>query len=95
MRCDIDACTGSNKIAVGFDEGAMVLKMGSSRPVMSMDSAGRIIWTRGSDVFTANVRAADAPDGERLPLAVKEFGSCEKPPQQLRHSPNGTLLMLM
>eukprot|EP00698_Gefionella_okellyi_P014406 TRINITY_DN4000_c0_g1_i1.p1 TRINITY_DN4000_c0_g1~~TRINITY_DN4000_c0_g1_i1.p1 ORF type:complete len:1006 (-),score=194.58 TRINITY_DN4000_c0_g1_i1:214-3231(-) len=83
---------GSNKIALGFDDGVMVVKMGSMRPVVSMDSAGRVIWTRGSEVFTANVRAADAPDGERLPLAAKEFGTCEKPPKVLRHSPNGRFI---
>ncbi len=29
------------------------------------------------------------PDGERLPLAVKELGTSDNYPQSLKHSPNG------
>ena len=28
-------------------------------------------------------------DGERLPLAVKDLGSCDLYPQSLQHNPNG------
>ena len=31
----------------------------------------------------------ETKDGERLPLAVKEMGSCEIYPQTISHNPNG------
>jgi len=32
-------------------------------------------------------------DGEKLPLAVKDMGSCEVFPHAVVHSPNGRLVM--
>lgn len=32
---------------------------------------------------------AEIKDGERLPLAVKDMGSCEIYPQTIQHNPNG------
>jgi coatomer subunit beta' len=31
-------------------------------------------------------------DGERLPLAVKDMGSCDIYPQTIAHNPNGRLV---
>lgn len=33
--------------------------------------------------------SAKQADGERLPLAVKDLGSCDLYPQSLQHNPNG------
>ena len=33
-------------------------------------------------------------DGERLPLAVKDMGSCEVYPQTLSHNPNGRFVVV-
>ena len=41
---------GSNNIAIGYDEGAVVLKIGRDEPVASMDSSGKIIWARHNEV---------------------------------------------
>lgn len=59
---------------------------------MSMDSSGKVIWARHSEVQQANLKAlteTEIRDGERLPLIVKDLGSCEIYPQTIRHSPNG------
>ena len=37
---------------------------------------------------------AEVNDGERLPLAVKEMGSCEIYPQNLAHNPNGRFVVV-
>ena len=54
---------------------------------------GKIIWSKHNDVQTVNVKPLpaeyDAVDGERLPLAVKDLGSCDLYPQSLMHGPNG------
>ena len=59
---------------------------------MSMDINGKIIWAKHSEVQQANIKAVgdhDAKDGERLPLNVKDMGSCEIYPQTIAHNPNG------
>lgn len=57
-----------------------------------MDTNGKIIWAKHSEVQQANLKAmgdAEIKDGERLPLAVKDMGSCEIYPQTIQHNPNG------
>lgn len=59
---------------------------------MSMDSSGKIIWAKHSEVQQANIKALadqEIKDGERLSLAVKDMGSCEIYPQTIAHNPNG------
>lgn len=59
---------------------------------MSMDTSGKIIWAKHSEVQQANLKAmgdTEIKDGERLPLAVKDMGSCEIYPQTIQHNPNG------
>ena len=59
---------------------------------MSMDSSGKIMWAKHSEIQQANLKALadmDTKDGERLPLAVKDMGSCEIFPNSIQHSPNG------
>lgn len=57
-----------------------------------MDTNGKIIWAKHSEIQQANLNAmgdAEIKDGERLPLAVKDMGSCEIYPQTIQHNPNG------
>uniref|UniRef100_A0AAX7TX01 Coatomer subunit beta' n=1 Tax=Astatotilapia calliptera TaxID=8154 RepID=A0AAX7TX01_ASTCA len=88
---------GSNSVAIGFDEGSIIIKIGRVEPVMSMDSSGKVIWARHSEVQQANLKAlteTEIRDGERLPLSVKDLGSCEIYPQTIRHSPNGRFVVV-
>ena len=48
---------GSNNVAVGFDEGCVVIKMGSEEPVASMDASGKIIYARHNEIQTAAIKA--------------------------------------
>jgi len=90
----IGVSKGSNSVALGYDEGTIVIKLGSETPLASMTTGGKIVWAKGSDIQTANLKLVDevsSSDGERLPLAVKDMGSCELFPQSLAHAPNGRL----
>eukprot|EP00126_Sphaerothecum_destruens_P006585 Sdes_comp19433_c0_seq1m10814 len=83
---------GSNNVAIGYDEGSIMIKLGREEPVMSMDGSGKIIFSRHNEIQQANVKTVvdqEFKDGERLPLATKELGSCEVFPQSLLHNPNG------
>ena len=48
---------GSNNVAVGFDEGSVIIKMGSEEPVASMDASGKIIYARHNEIQTASLKA--------------------------------------
>jgi len=90
---------GSNDVAIGYDEGSILIKLGREEPAMSMDSSGKIIWAKHCEVQQANLKAiagdaAEIKDGERLPLAVKDMGSCEVYPQTLSHNPNGRFVVV-
>uniref|UniRef100_A0A672H5A5 Coatomer subunit beta' n=1 Tax=Salarias fasciatus TaxID=181472 RepID=A0A672H5A5_SALFA len=88
---------GSNNVAIGYDEGSIIIKLGREEPAMSMDSSGKIMWARHSEVQQANLKAmgdTEVMDGERLPLGVKDMGSCEIYPQSIQHSPNGRFVVV-
>ncbi|XP_047450209.1 coatomer subunit beta'-like [Mugil cephalus] len=88
---------GSNNVAMGYDEGSIIIKLGREEPAMSMDSSGKVMWARHSEVQQANLKAmgdTEIRDGERLPLGVKDMGSCEIYPQTIQHSPNGRFVVV-
>jgi len=81
---------GRQGIAIGFDDGAVVVKMGREEPAVSMDGSGKVIWARHSEVLTTVIKASDAlKDGQALTLPSKDLGTTELYPQSLVHSPNG------
>ncbi|PIA42559.1 hypothetical protein AQUCO_02000182v1 [Aquilegia coerulea] len=86
------------RVAIGYDEGTIMIKIGREVPVASMDSSGKIIWAKHNEIQTVNIKSVGADfevtDGERLPLAVKELGSCDLYPQSLKHNPNGRFVVV-
>uniref|UniRef100_A0A8C5QFQ3 Coatomer subunit beta' n=1 Tax=Leptobrachium leishanense TaxID=445787 RepID=A0A8C5QFQ3_9ANUR len=93
----VSGLRGSNNVALGYDEGSIIVKLGREEPAMSMDANGKIIWAKHSEVQQANLKAmgdAEIKDGERLPLAVKDMGSCEIYPQTIQHNPNGRFVVV-
>ncbi|KAL4583909.1 hypothetical protein LXL04_008495 [Taraxacum kok-saghyz] len=89
---------GSRRIVIGYDEGTIMVKIGREEPVASMDNSGKIIWAKHNEIQTVNIRSVGADyevsDGERLPLAVKELGTCDLYPQSLKHNPNGRFVVV-
>ncbi|KKK23861.1 coatomer beta' subunit [Aspergillus ochraceoroseus] len=82
---------GRQGVAMGFDDGAVVVKMGREEPAVSMDGSGKIVWARHSEVVSTVIKGGDSSlkDGAPISLPTKELGSCEVYPQTLTHSPNG------
>nr|GEZ32709.1 coatomer beta' subunit [Tanacetum cinerariifolium] len=89
---------GSRRIVFGYDEGTIMVKIGREEPVASMDNSGKIIWAKHNEIQTVNIKSVGADyevsDGERLPLAVKELGTCDLYPQSLKHNPNGRFVVV-
>ena len=87
----------ANKLAIGFDEGTVVLKLGNERPVASLDTnAGKLVWARSHDIQTMSVRGlnkeGDLQDGDRVSLSARDLGACEVFPQSLQHNSNGSFV---
>ncbi|KAK0415577.1 hypothetical protein QR680_012008 [Steinernema hermaphroditum] len=95
----IHALSGSNTVALGYDEGSVTIKLGREEPAVSMDASGKILWAKHSEMQQANLKTLDAAtleavqDGERLSLGVKDMGACEIYPQTLQHSSNGRFVV--
>ncbi|PBK94009.1 Coatomer, beta' subunit [Armillaria gallica] len=91
----------ANEIGVGFDEGAVVVKLGRDEPTFSMDPSGKLIFTRNQQVLSGNVQmiqqddTSPASDGARLPISLKEIGSSEIFATSLIHSPNGRFVTVV
>lgn len=89
---------GSRRVVIGYDEGTIMVKLGREVPVASMDNSGKIIWAKHNEIQTVNIKNVGADfevtDGERLPLTVKELGTCDLYPQSLKHNPNGRFVVV-
>ena len=82
----------SHDIALGYDEVAVVVKLGKEDPCMSMDQSGKIVYARNAEILGANLATtseSELVEGERVRLTTRELGTTEVFPQLLEHSPNG------
>ena len=50
-----------NLMAFGFDEGTVVVKIGSDEPVVSMNS-GKVVFAKNMEFFTVNLKAVSEPE---------------------------------
>ena len=41
---------GSNTLSIGYDEGAIMIKLGREQPAITMDNSGKIIWAKHSEI---------------------------------------------
>ncbi len=80
------------QLAIGYDEGAIMVKLGHEMPVASMDKSGKLVIAVNNVISTAAVRLSSEgaiEDGSRLPLSLKELGNVELYPQSVMHNSNG------
>ncbi|EPQ58853.1 coatomer protein [Gloeophyllum trabeum ATCC 11539] len=88
----------ANEVAVGFDEGVVIIKLGRDEPTFSMDPSGKLVYTRNQEVLSANLQTLQddvTAEGTRIPVSVKELGSTEVFPTALIHSPNGRFVTVV
>ncbi|CCJ28438.1 unnamed protein product [Pneumocystis jirovecii] len=89
---------GSNTVAIGYDGGLAVLKIGREQPAVSMDASGKIIWAKHNDIYSFVIKPSndqeDFKDGVKLTPTQRYLGSCEIYPQSLQHSPNGRFVVV-
>ncbi|KAH8880251.1 putative coatomer subunit beta [Thozetella sp. PMI_491] len=86
---------GKQSVALGFDDGAVVIKMGREEPAVSMDTSGKLIWAKNTEVVSAILKSDPTiKDSDPITLTTKELGTCEVYPNTLTHSPNGRFVAL-
>jgi coatomer subunit beta' len=87
LACD----TSTNRVACGFDEGLVVLDMGSEMPSASMDKSGKLLWNSNNSILSASLRGVgpDVEDGDTLPVSGRELGTVEMYPEDIQHNSNG------
>jgi coatomer subunit beta' len=88
----------ANEVAVGFDEGIVVIKLGRDEPTYSMDPSGKLIYTKNQVVLSGNLATLSdisTADGNRIPLSIKEIGTTEIFATALLHSPNGRFVTVV
>ncbi|KAK7053051.1 Coatomer subunit beta' [Paramarasmius palmivorus] len=91
----------ANEVAIGYDEGVVVIKLGRDEPTFSMDPSGKLIFTKNQQVLSGNLQtvqiddASPASDGQRLPVPMKEIGTTEVFATSIHHSPNGRFVTVV
>lgn len=89
---------GSNAIAMGFDKGMVVVKVGKDEPVMSMDPNGKVLIAMGNDISRLDIKGLqdrEIADGEVIPLPAKEVGTTESAPTKILHGPSGQYIAVI
>ncbi|ELP89793.1 coatomer subunit beta'-2, putative [Entamoeba invadens IP1] len=84
-----------NLLAIGADQGTLVIKIGSDEPTITMDGTGKIILTKRQDAVLMNCKGMEGADGEALSLPVKELGVVDVYPQTIKFSPNGRFVAIV
>jgi len=69
------------QVAIGYDEGTIVLKLGNEKPVASLDTnTGKLVWAQSHDIQTMTLKGLAAKtaaeggeivDGEKLQLNAR------------------------
>jgi coatomer subunit beta' len=96
----IAVTSASNKVAIGYDEGTIVLKLGNERPVASLDTnTGKLVWAKNHDIQTLSLKGVskgdvELVDGERVSVPTRDLGACEVYPQHLSHNSNGSFIVV-
>ena len=93
----------ANKVAIGYDEGTIVIKLGNEKPVASLDTnTAKLVWAQGHDIQTMSLKGlskssgdgSEIVDGEKLQLNQRDLGACEVYPQSMQHNSNGSFVVV-
>jgi coatomer subunit beta' len=90
----ISATAESNYVALGFDEGTVVIKLGKDLPLATYMN-GKVIYVKQREIQTFNLKllqgaSEESKDGEIVkPQNVKELGISEMSAQDVKFAPSG------
>eukprot|EP00796_Vickermania_ingenoplastis_P010656 gene10656-7403_t len=84
----------SNILIVGHDTGVIIYKLGD-KPVFSMDNNGKVVVAENNELKRFNISniPPDLPDGETVPVTIRDMGTVETAPERLSYNPNGQFIV--
>lgn len=63
-------------MGLAFDDGSMVIQIGSEKPVISFEDSGRVLSVKGSDIYGGLIKLEpETKDGDVLPIPYKDVCS--------------------
>ncbi|CXI04062.1 coatomer subunit beta, putative [Plasmodium berghei] len=81
-----------NDLCIGYDEGLIVIQMGSDKPIYTMFK-NKIIYIKNADIFIINLQNINNEDnyndGDIYKVNKKELGNCDFYPTNVSFHPNG------
>jgi coatomer subunit beta' len=88
---------GQGKVALGFDNGLVVIKLGKDEPVISMDPNGKILIASNQEIVRMDIKnlSKDLQDNEPIIMPTKEVGTTENIPHKLLHGPSGQYIAVL
>eukprot|EP01022_Parablepharisma_sp_SALTPOND_P018675 TRINITY_DN3091_c0_g1_i1.p1 TRINITY_DN3091_c0_g1~~TRINITY_DN3091_c0_g1_i1.p1 ORF type:complete len:534 (+),score=55.08 TRINITY_DN3091_c0_g1_i1:1008-2609(+) len=88
-----EALKEASIVALGYDEGTVVLKLGSDYPLADFSNA-KVIAAKSSQIFSYNLKLLQPEaltNGEKVPATFKELGNADMYLQGIRFNNNGQL----
>lgn len=85
-----------NQVAVGYDEGLVVLKIGGdASAIVTMDSNGRTFWAKNNEIQSTNLHQSSYPgEGQIVDMTVKDISTSEIYPSSIQYSTNNRYVAL-
>ncbi|VTZ67291.1 coatomer subunit beta, putative [Plasmodium chabaudi chabaudi] len=81
-----------NDLCIGYDEGLVVIQMGSDKPIYTMFK-NKIIYIKNADIFIINLQNINNDDnyndGDIYKVNKKELGNCDFYPTNASFHPSG------
>jgi len=88
-----DALKEASIVALGYDEGTVVLKLGSDYPLADFSSS-KVIAAKSSAIFSYNLKLLqpeNVPNGDKVAATFKELGNADMYVQGIKYNANGQL----
>ncbi|CAI7719498.1 coatomer subunit beta, putative [Plasmodium vivax] len=84
-----------NDLCIGYDEGLVVIQIGSDKPIFAMFK-NKIIYIKNTDIYIINLQNVsegdDYNDGDVYKVNKKELGNCDFYPTNVSFHPSGRFI---
>ncbi|CRG96603.1 beta subunit of coatomer complex, putative [Plasmodium gallinaceum] len=82
-----------NDLCIGYDEGLVVIQIGSDKPIFTMFK-NKIIYIKNTEIYIINLQNVgdDYNDGDIYKVNKKELGNCDFYPTNVSFHPSGRFI---
>jgi len=85
----------SNTVSVGFDNGLVVLQLGRSSILVTMDSNGKVFWAKNNEIQSANLaQASYSEDSPSVDISAKDVATSEIYPASVQFNTTGRFVAI-